>query len=75
MINRFALPLAAALAVMAGWSWTMQQRGVDKERNRVEAAGKRTSARAKAARSQTEARVRSSNNVLVDLKEWCRDCD
>jgi len=73
MISRFALPLAAALAVMAGWSWTMQQRGVQREKVRVEAIGKKLDAKAGAARKKVAAKPPSE--IQADLKQWCRDCN
>ena len=72
MINRFALPLAAALAVMAGWSWTMQQRGVDKERARVVKSGETTHAKASSARKKVEAKPPSE--LQAHLRSFCVDC-
>lgn len=72
LISRFALPLAAALAVMAGWSWHMQQRGVQREKVRVEAIGKKLDAKAGEARRKVAAKPPSE--VQRDLLRWCRDC-
>ena len=73
ILSRFALPLAAALAVMAGWSWTMQQRGVQREKVRVEAIGKKLDAKAGEARKKVAAKPPSQ--IQADLKRFCRDCD
>lgn len=73
MISRFALPLAAALAVMAGWSWTMQQRGVQREKVRVEVAGKKLDAKARVVRKKIEAK--KPDELQADLRRFCRDCD
>lgn len=71
-MSRFALPLAAALAVMAGWSWHMQQRGVTKERARIEKIGAKHDAAAGAARKKVAAKPPSE--VQRDLARYCRDC-
>jgi hypothetical protein len=72
LISRFALPLAAALAVMAGWSWHMQQRGVQREKVRVEAIGKKLDAKAGEARRKVAAKPPSE--VQADLRRYCVDC-
>jgi len=73
ILSRFALPLAAALAVMAGWSWTMQQRGVQREKVRVEAIGKKLDAKARGVRKKIEAK--KPDELQADLRRFCRDCD
>jgi len=72
ILGRFALPLAAALAVMAGWSWHMQQKGVTKERARIETVGKKIDAAAGAARKKVAAKPPSQ--IQADLSRYCRDC-
>ena len=72
LLGGFALPLAAALAVMAGWSWHMQQRGVQKEIVRVEKIGRQLDAKAGAARKKIAAKPPSQ--IQADLSRYCRDC-
>ena len=72
ILGRFALPLAAALAVMAGWSWHMQQRGVVKARVRVEAIRKKISANSKQRREKVE--KSSPSELAAALRRYCRDC-
>lgn len=72
ILGRFALPLAAALAVMAGWSWHMQQRGVEREKVRVEKIGAKLDAKAGEARKKVAAKPPSE--IQRDLARYCRDC-
>lgn len=65
---RYALAAAVAFAAMAGWSVFFVQKGVQKERSRVEAKGKATDAKAKVARKKAEAKPHDS------LRAYCRDC-
>jgi hypothetical protein len=67
-MTKYLAAAAAALAVMAGWSAYMKQKGVQSERVRVEAIGKKTDARAKVARKKAEEKPHDS------LRAWCRDC-
>lgn len=71
-MSKYLVAVGAALAVMAGWSAIMQQRGVEKERVRVETQGKKTHARAKAARAKVEAKP--APEISADLRKYCRDC-
>ena len=72
LLGGFALPLAAALAVMAGWSWHMQQRGVEKERARIETIGKKIDAQTAVVRKKVAAKPPSQ--IQRDLQRFCRDC-
>ncbi len=70
---RYVIAAAAALAVMAGLSAWQQEKGVQKERVRVEAQGKKADAKAKVVRKAVEAR--KPDEVRADLRRYCRDCD
>jgi hydroxypyruvate isomerase len=75
LITRYAIAAAAAFAVM-GWMYhATVQRGVIKERQRVETAGRKINGKAKVARAKAENSVGKSNDVTNALKSWCRDCD
>jgi len=71
-LTRYAIAAAAALAVMAGWSAMMRQKGVQSERDRVERIGKKLDAKAGAARKKVE--KASSSQIQADLHRYCRDC-
>ena len=62
-----------ALAAMAGWSALMQQKGVEKERVRVDVVGKKIDAKAKIARKKVDAK--KPEELRADLKRFCRDCE
>jgi len=67
-LGRYAVAAAAALAVMAGWSAYMKQKGVQSERVRVETIGKKVSVKAKSKRKEAEQKPHES------LAKYCRDC-
>ncbi len=71
-LGRYAGALAAALLAMAGWSAWMQGKGVQKERVRVEAIGKKLDAKAGEARKKVAAKPPSE--IQADLAQYCRDC-
>lgn len=72
-MSKYLIAIGAALAVMAGWSAMMQQKGVEKERVRVDTVGKKIDARAKIARKKVEAK--KPEELRADLKRFCRDCE
>lgn len=72
-MTRYLIAGAAALAVMAGWSAVQQQRGVERERARVDKIGEATHVRAKTARKKVEAKP--PEKVREDLRRFCVDCD
>jgi len=72
-MSRYLVAAAAALAVMAGWSAWMQDRGARKEQVRVERIGEKVHARAKAARKAVE--KKKPSEVQSALRAYCRDCD
>ena len=67
-LARYAFAAAAALGVMAWMSSAAVNRGVEKERARVEKVGAKINAKAKAARKKAEAEPHDA------LRAWCRDC-
>lgn len=71
-MSRYLVAAAAALAVMAGWSAWMQDRGARKEQVRVEKIGERVHARAKAARRKVE--TKKPAELSADLRKYCVDC-
>jgi len=71
-LSRYAIAAAAALAVMAGWSAMMRQKGVQSERARVERIGKKLDAKAKVARRKVEKATPSE--IQVELRRYCDDC-
>lgn len=72
-MSKYLIAIGAALAVMAGWSAMMQQKGVEKERVRVDTVGKKIDAKAKIARKKVEAK--KPEELRADLKRFCRDCE
>lgn len=72
-IARYAMAVAAGLAAMAAWSALFVQKGIQKERARVEVAGKKTNEKAKAARKAVE--VKKPDEIRADLRRFCVDCD
>lgn len=68
LITRYAVAAAAACAVMGLMYQSTVQRGVKKERARVEAIGNKTDAKARKARKAAEAKP---SDVLF---RYCRDC-
>jgi hypothetical protein len=68
MIARYAFAAAVACAAMFGWSVFFVEKGVNRERARVETVGKKVDAKAKRARAAAE---REPSRVL---KQYCRDC-
>ncbi len=71
-IGRYAGALALALAAMAGWSLWMQDKGVQRERVRVETIGKKIDAKAKVARRRVA--KTKPDEVQAALRRFCRDC-
>lgn len=71
-LARYAGALALAFAAMAGWSAWMQDKGVQRERARVEATGKKIDAKAKAARRKVA--EKRPDEVQEALRRFCRDC-
>lgn len=71
ILARYAIAAAAALAVMAGWSAYYQQRGVEKERARLDKVGEATHAKARAARKKVEAKP--PEQIREDLRRYCVD--
>lgn len=68
LITRYAVAAAAAFAVM-GWMYhSTVQRGVNKERARVDVIGNKTDAKARQARKAAEAKPNAA------LSKYCRDC-
>lgn len=72
-MSKYLVAIGAALAVMAGWSAMMQQRGVEKERARVDRVAEKTHVKAKAARKKVEAK--KPDEIRADLRKYCIDCD
>lgn len=72
LLTRYAIAAAAALAVMAGWSAMMRQKGVQSERARVERIGKKLDAKAKIARRKVEKATQSE--IEIELRRYCADC-
>lgn len=72
-MSKYLIAIGAAFAVMAGWSALMQQKGVEKERVRVDVVGKKIDAKAKIARKKVEAK--KPEELRADLKRFCRDCE
>jgi hypothetical protein len=68
LITRYAVAAAAACAVMGLMYQSTVQRGVNKERARVEAIGNKTDAKARKARKAAEAKPSAA------LSRYCRDC-
>ena len=68
ILARYAFAAAVALGAMAWWSSSMVNRGVTKERARVDRIGTKTDAQARKARKAAEAKPNES------LARWCRDC-
>lgn len=71
-MSKYLLAIGAACAVMAGWSAMMQQRGIEKERARVERVAEKTHVKAKAARKKVE--TKPAPEIRADLQRYCRDC-
>ena len=71
-LSRYAMALAAAFAVMAGWSLMMKQSGVKSERARVEETGKKLDAKARVVRKKVESK--KPDEISADLRRYCRDC-
>lgn len=68
ILARYAFAAAVALGAMAWWSSSMVNRGVQRERVRVEKIGKKTDAKAQKARRAAEAKPHDA------LAKYCRDC-
>ena len=66
------IAVAVAVAVMAVAYKSVQQSGVRQERVRVEAQGKKTHAKADAARKVVE--KKPPHEITGDLARYCRDC-
>ncbi len=69
---RYAGALALAFAAMAGWSVWMQDKGVQRERARVETTGKKIDAKARVARRKIA--QKKPDEVQAALRRFCRDC-
>lgn len=71
-MSKYLVMVGLALAAMAGWSAMMQQKGVERERARVERVAEKTHVKAKAARKKVEAK--KPDEIRADLQQYCRDC-
>lgn len=71
-LARYAGALAVAFAAMAGWSLWLQDKGVQRERARVEASGKKIDAKARIARRRVA--EKKPDDVQEALHRYCRDC-
>lgn len=72
-MTRYLAFAAIALAAMAGWSAVQQQKGVEKERARVDRVAEKTHVKAKAARKKVDAK--KPDEIRADLRRYCIDCD
>ena len=72
MITRALIAAVAAIGVMVIAAQVMQEKGVQKERVRVETQGKKAHAKAAKARQIVEAKP--APEVREDLRKWCVDC-
>lgn len=72
MITRAIIAGIAAIGVMVIAAQVLQEKGVQKERARVEVQGKKTHAKAAKARQVVEAKP--APEIRDDLRKWCVDC-